>query len=128
MYMKLIYAVCFNKFGPQKSMVADTFYLELKKKLNPSDFSGDDLSECLENTRKQPLQRIYDWVNAEGCPNVLLLIWQQVPGKALSPQPLQGNIRNADNLVATCSSSVERAIQEMSYKLSRILWLCTTNL
>ena len=102
--------------------------LGLKKKLNPSDFSGDDLSECLENTRKQTLQRIYDWVNAEGCPNVLLLIGQQVPGKALSPQPLQGNIRNADNLVATCSSSVERAIQEMSYKLSRILWLCTTNL
>ena len=42
MYMKLIYVVCLNKFGPQESMVADTFYLELKKKLNPPEFSGND--------------------------------------------------------------------------------------
>ena len=58
MYMKLIYVVCLNmnKFCPQESMVADTFYLELKKKSNPPEFSGTDRPQCLEETRKRVLQ------------------------------------------------------------------------
>ena len=50
--------------------------------MNPSGFSGDDRSECLENTRKKPLQDIYDWVGAEGHPNILLLIGAVGTGKS----------------------------------------------
>ena len=31
--------------------------------LNPSDFAGDDRPECLENTRKETLDSIYQWVS-----------------------------------------------------------------
>ena len=72
--------------------------LGLKKKLNPSDFSGDDLSECLENTRKQTLQRIYDWVNAEGCPNVLLLIGAAGTGKSTIATTVAGEYQKRGQL------------------------------
>ena len=73
MYMKLIYVVRFNKSDPQEIMVADTFYQGLKRQLNPPEFSGNDRPQCLKDTRKRTLQSIDEWVNAEGCPNVLLL-------------------------------------------------------
>ncbi|PAV14658.1 nucleotide-binding-oligomerization-domain like receptor [Pyrrhoderma noxium] len=55
---------------------------ELKNILNPSIFTGDDRPECLENTRKKTLEYIHDWVNAEGPPNVLLLIGAAGTGKS----------------------------------------------
>ncbi|PAV14672.1 nucleotide-binding-oligomerization-domain like receptor [Pyrrhoderma noxium] len=55
---------------------------DLKNILNPSIFTGDDRPECLENTRKKTLEYIYDWVNAEGPPNVLLLIGAAGTGKS----------------------------------------------
>ena len=113
MYMKLIYVVCFNKFCPQESMVADTFYLELKKKLNPPEFSGNDRPDCLEGTRLQTLQRIDEWVNTEGYPNVLLLIGAAGTGKSTIATTVAGNIRGI-NLVVTCSFCEEVVIQGVS--------------
>ncbi|PAV14678.1 nucleotide-binding-oligomerization-domain like receptor [Pyrrhoderma noxium] len=55
---------------------------ELRGKLKPSNFSGDDRPECLENTRKRTLEDIYDWANAKGRPNVLLLIGAAGTGKS----------------------------------------------
>ncbi|PAV14715.1 nucleotide-binding-oligomerization-domain like receptor [Pyrrhoderma noxium] len=60
----------------------ETLKRDLKKILNPSIFTGDDRLECLENTRKKTLEDIYDWVNAEGPPNVLLLIGAAGTGKS----------------------------------------------
>ncbi|PAV14651.1 nucleotide-binding-oligomerization-domain like receptor [Pyrrhoderma noxium] len=60
----------------------ETLKRDLKKILNPSIFTGDDRLECLENTRKKTLEYIYDWVNAEGPPNVLLLIGAAGTGKS----------------------------------------------
>ena len=60
----------------------DTVYLELKNILNPSIFTGDHRPECLENTRKRTLEDIYDWANAKGRPNVLLLIGAAGTGKS----------------------------------------------
>ena len=69
-------------FRAKRDTWADTAYLELKDILNPSIFTGDDRPHCLENTRKETLQSIYDWVEAEGCPNVLLLIGAAGTGKS----------------------------------------------
>ncbi|PAV14717.1 nucleotide-binding-oligomerization-domain like receptor [Pyrrhoderma noxium] len=55
---------------------------ELKNILNPSIFTGDHRPECLENTRKRTLEDIYDWANAKGRPNVLLLIGAAGTGKS----------------------------------------------
>ena len=60
----------------------DTVYLELNNILNPSIFTGDRRPGCLENTREKTLEYIYDWVNAEGPPNVLLLIGAAGTGKS----------------------------------------------
>ena len=65
-----------------KNLQADVDYLELKDLLNPSDFDGDDRPECLENTRKETLDSIYQWVDARGYPNVLLLIGAVGTGKS----------------------------------------------
>ena len=98
MYMKLIYVVCFNKFCPQESMVADTFYLELKKKLNPPEFSGNDRPDCLKGTRLQTLQSIDEWVNAEGYPNVLLLIGGAGTGKSTIATTVAGRYQRRSQL------------------------------
>ena len=50
--------------------------------MNPSEFSGDNRPECLENTRKQTLRSIYQCVDAKGYPNVLLLIGAAGTGKS----------------------------------------------
>ena len=49
---------------------------------NPSDFTGDYHQGCLENTRKQTLQSIYDWVNDIEKPNVFLLTGGAGTGKS----------------------------------------------
>ena len=79
---ELLNAVRFNIFRMKRDIWADTVYLELKKILNPSIFTGDDHPECLENTRKRTLEDIYDWANAKGRPNVLLLIGAAGTGKS----------------------------------------------
>ena len=94
-------------------MVADTFYLELKKKLNPPEFSGNDRPQCLEETRKRVLQSIDKWMNAEGYPNVFLLIRAAGTGKSTIATTVAGNIRGI-NLVVTCSFCEEVVIQGVS--------------
>ena len=98
MHMKPICVVCFNKFDPQESMVSDTVYLELKKKLNPPEFSGNDRPHCLEDTRKQTLQSIDEWVNAEGYPNVLLLIGAAGTGKSTIATTVAGRYQRSKQL------------------------------
>ena len=46
--MKLLYVVYPNTFGKQEGMIADTTYLELKRKLNPSIFTENDRPQCLQ--------------------------------------------------------------------------------
>ena len=66
----------------RESIGADITCLGLRKKLNPSEFDGGNRPECLENTRRETLQRIYRWVDARGYPNVLLLIGAAGTGKS----------------------------------------------
>ena len=54
----------------------------MKNRPKPADFDGDDRPECLGNTRRETLQSIYQWVNAKGYPNVLLLIGAAGTGKS----------------------------------------------
>ena len=98
MYMKILYVVCLNKFCPQESMVADTSYLELKKKLNPPEFSGNNRPLCLEGTRLQTLQSIDEWVNAEGYPNVLFLIGGAGTGKSTIATTVAGRYQRKGQL------------------------------
>ena len=123
MYMKLIYVVCFNKFGPQESMIADTFYLELKKKLNPPEFSGNDRPDCLEGTRLQTLQRIDEWVNAEGYPNILLLIGGAGTGKSTIATTIAGRYQRRSQLGCHIfflrgSSEPGNVLESIAYSLS----------
>ena len=82
MSTELLNAVRFNIFRMKRDIQADTVYLEPKNILNPSIFTGDHRPECLENTRKRTLEDIYDWANAKGRSNVLLLIGAAGTGKS----------------------------------------------
>ena len=77
-----LYAVRLNIFGIQENIRADKNQLDLKDRLSPSNFARDNLSECLGNTRKETLQRIYQWVDTREYPNVLLLIGAVGTGKS----------------------------------------------
>ena len=108
-----------------RSVGADITCLELKKKLNPSDFSGDDRSECLENTRKQTLQRIYDWVNTEGCPNILLLIGAAGAGKSTIATTVAGEYQKRGQLgchmfFVRGKSDPGNVLQTIAYSLAMI--------
>ncbi|PAV17375.1 WD40 domain containing protein [Pyrrhoderma noxium] len=54
----------------------------LKNTLNPSHLPGDGRPECLENTRVQTLQNIYEWISGMGYPNILLLTGGAGTGKS----------------------------------------------
>ncbi|PAV22985.1 nucleotide-binding-oligomerization-domain like receptor [Pyrrhoderma noxium] len=71
---------------------------ELKDILNPSDFAGDDRPECLENTRKETLDSIYQWVDASGYPNVLLLIGAAGTGKSTIATTVAGRYQRRRQL------------------------------
>ena len=58
--------------------------------MNPSIFTGNDRPQCLDNTRKETLQNIYDWVNTEGYPNIFLLIGAAVAGKSTTATTVAG--------------------------------------
>ena len=58
--------------------------------MNPSIFTGNDRPQCLDNTRKETLQNIYNWVNAEGYPNIFLLIGAAGAGKSTTATTVAG--------------------------------------
>ena len=66
--------------------------------LNPSDFAGDDRPECLENTRKETLDSIHQWVDARGYPNVLLLIGAAGTGKSTIATTVAGQYQKRGQL------------------------------
>ena len=66
--------------------------------MNPSDFAGDDRPECLENTRKETLDSIYQWVDASGYPNVLLLIGAAGTGKSTIATTVAGQYQRRRKL------------------------------
>ena len=70
----------------------------MKDILNPSDFTGDDRPECLENTRKETLDSIYQWVDASGYPNVLLLIGAAGTGKSTIATTVAGRYQRRRQL------------------------------
>ena len=66
--------------------------------MNPSDFAGDDRPECLENTRKETLNSIYQWADASGYPNVLLLIGAAGTGKSTIATTVAGRYQRRRQL------------------------------
>ena len=70
----------------------------MKDILNPSDFAGDDRPECLENTRKGTLNSIYQWADASGYPNVLLLIGAAGTGKSTIATTVAGEYQRRRQL------------------------------
>ena len=70
----------------------------MKDILSPSDFAGDDHPECLENTRKETLDSIYQWVDASGYPNVLLLIGAAGTGKSTIATTVAGRYQRRRQL------------------------------
>ena len=82
----------------QDNIRADTYLSELKGRLNPSNFSGDDRPQCLEDTREQTLQSIYDWIDARGYPNVFLLIGAAGAGKSTVATTVAGKYQRRGQL------------------------------
>ena len=70
----------------------------MKDILNPSDFAGDDRPECLENTRRETLDSIYQWADASGYPNVLLLIGAAGTGKSTIATTVAGEYQRRRQL------------------------------
>ena len=66
--------------------------------MKPAYFDGDNRPECLENTRKETLNSIYQWVDASGYPNVLLLIGAAGTGKSTIATTVAGEYQKRGQL------------------------------
>ena len=66
--------------------------------MNPSELTGDDRPECLENTRRETLDSIYQWVDAREYPNVLLLIGAAGTGKSTIATTVAGEYQRRRQL------------------------------
>ena len=91
--------------------------------MNPSDFAGDDRPECLENTRKETLDSIYQWVDASGYPNVLLLIGAAGTGKSTIATTVAGEYQKREQLgchmfFVRGRSHPMNALQTIAYSLA----------
>ncbi|PAV23025.1 WD40 domain containing protein [Pyrrhoderma noxium] len=96
---------------------------ELKDRLNPSELTGDDRPECLENTRRETLQSIYRWADAREYPNVLLLIGAAGTGKSTIATTVAGMYQRKGRL--GCHIFFQRgrshpgnALQTIAYSLA----------
>ena len=103
--------------------MANTVYSGLKKKLNPPEFSGNNRPLCLEGTRLQTLQSIDEWVNAEGYPNVLLLIGGAGTGKSTIATTVAGRYQRRSQLGCHIfflrgSSDPGNVIESIAYSLA----------
>ena len=95
----------------------------MKDILSPSDFAGDDRPECLENTRKETLDSIYQWVDASGYPNVLLLIGAVGTGKSTIATTVAGRYQRRCQLGCHIFFLRERShpgnvLQSIAYSLA----------
>ena len=70
----------------------------MKNRLKPAYFDGDNRPECLENTRKDTLNSIYQWVDASGYPNVLLLFGAAGTGKSTIATTVAGEYQKREQL------------------------------
>ena len=91
--------------------------------MNPSDFAGDDRPECLENTRRETLDSIYQWVDARGYPNVLLLIGAAGTGKSTIATTVAGQYQRRRQLGCHMFFLREKShpgsvLQSIAYSLS----------
>ncbi|PAV19949.1 nucleotide-binding-oligomerization-domain like receptor [Pyrrhoderma noxium] len=71
-----------NAICDQVATAQDNLIGRLKIRLNSVNPLGDSRPQCLKGTRKETLRDIYDWVNANRLPNVLLLIGGMGMGKS----------------------------------------------
>ena len=95
----------------------------MKDILSPSDFAGDDHPECLENTRKETLDSIYQWVDAREYPNVLLLIGAAGTGKSTIATTVAGEYQRRRQLGCHMFFLRERShpgsvLQSIAYSLA----------
>ncbi|PAV22986.1 nucleotide-binding-oligomerization-domain like receptor [Pyrrhoderma noxium] len=112
-----------NNFTNQDPNVHTALIRDLKDKLNPSDFAGDDRPECLENTRKKTLNSIYQWVNTRGYPNVLLLSGAAGTGKSTIATTVAGEYQKRGQLgchmfFVRGRSHPRTALQTIAYSLA----------
>ena len=91
--------------------------------MNPSDVAVDDRTECLENTRKKTLDSIYQWVDASGYPNVLLLVGAVGTGKSTIAMTVAGEYQKRGQLGCYLfflqgRSHPESVLQSIAYYLA----------
>ena len=92
--------------------------------MKPAYFDGDDRPECLENTRKDTLDSIYQWVDASGYPNVLLLIGAAGTGKSTIATTVAGRYQRRRQLGCHIFFLRERShpgnvLQSIAYYLAK---------
>ncbi|PAV22982.1 nucleotide-binding-oligomerization-domain like receptor [Pyrrhoderma noxium] len=97
---------------------------ELENRLKPAYFDGDNRPECLENTRKDTLDSIYQWVDASGYPNVLLLIGAAGTGKSTIATTVAGRYQRRRQLGCHIFFLRERSnpgnvLQSIAYYLAK---------
>ncbi|PAV17574.1 nucleotide-binding-oligomerization-domain like receptor [Pyrrhoderma noxium] len=112
-----------NNFPNQYPNEHGTLIRELRDRLSPSNFSGDNRPQCLENTRKHTLQSINEWVNAGGYPNVLLLIGAAGTGKSTIATTIAGTYQEIGQLGCYLfflrgSSDPGNVLQTIAYSLA----------
>ena len=91
--------------------------------MKPAYFDGDNRPECLENTRKDTLNSIYQWVDASGYPNVLLLIGAAGTGKSTIATTVAGEYQKREQLgchmfFVRGRSHPMNALQTIAYSLA----------
>ncbi|PAV21526.1 nucleotide-binding-oligomerization-domain like receptor [Pyrrhoderma noxium] len=107
----------------QDSNIHGTLIRELRDRLGPSNLSGNNRPQCLEDTRLQTLQSIDEWVNARWYPNVLLLIGAAGMGKSTIATTVAGKYQRSKQLGCHIfflrgSSDPGNVIESIAYSLS----------
>lgn len=95
MNTELLYVVWYSKFRVWRKIWSAPVCSKLRSRLSRSSFTGDNQPKCLEDTRKQTLQRIDKWVNIKGYLNVFILIGAAGIKKLRSHRRSQGSTKRS---------------------------------
>ena len=127
MNTELLYVVWYSKFRVWRKIWSAPVCSKLRSRLSRSSFTGDNQPKCLEDTRKQTLQRIDKWVNIKGYLNVFILIGAAGIKKITIASTVAGkHQKERTSLISTRFSSEGGVNQEMYHRPLCILLLCTS--